>query len=403
MRILLNSLNEIYSNGYKEIYVFKQSNHFIIDQTIRFNIRGKYSILTKGKEKRLLVLKAVAIVFFTLGLGFFSTEVLENFKGRRVDVIYIKSNFGSSSISPESGQPLACPLIVPISYQPKSNENVYQFRARIFQDTLKATESGYITENQTIVKIDNNPMLKETETYNQLPVLNPTGINDKTCFSVIPEDTFQVLLKRRAEGANPVGINMANRYHPGGGVKQGCPAQEEALCRRSNHFLGLKAQPYPIPEMGGIYCPHVQVFRKDDSCGFAFMENPQEVALVAVAAYDLRPGSSDRRDLGLPPYGLIGQDVLKNCSNFMNGTRNKVANMLRMMTCKGHTHIVLGALGCGAFENPPGLISNIFYEIFNTDEFKNRFERVDFAILTMTPKDQNNVDTFSTICEALNK
>lgn len=43
---------------------------------------------------------------------------------------------------------------------------------------------------------------------------------------------------------------------------------------------------------GGIYSPHVLVFRGDDSKGYAFMEKP-------VAAFDFRRNSKDRIKLRL--------------------------------------------------------------------------------------------------------
>lgn len=294
-------------------------------------------------------------------------------------------------------------VIAQASYRAEGSEDAAAFRKRIYHETLKACKHGYQTE-KGYVKIDHDPMLRETISYNQFEPLKPAEQIYKTQFSVIAEDTFQVLLKRKAEGANPVGINMANLFHAGGGAYRGCSAQEESLCYRSNHILGLQTQPYPMPELGGIYCPHVQIFRNNK---YVFLDQPQEVALVAVAAYDLRelkPNEvGDRLNFGFPRQGKLSQEDLQNCEKYMMGTKNKIRNMLRSMAMKGHTTLVLGALGCGAFENPPSLVSSIFHEIFEEPEFKGRFERVDFAILVMSASDQNNVDAFGQVCETLNK
>ena len=284
--------------------------------------------------------------------------------------------------------------------------DAYQMRAKVFRETLGACKRGYVHEN-THINIDNTQMLQGTETYSQPEELGIGAQKYRTKFSVVIDDTLNVLIQLRQGGADPVGLNMAGRC-PGGGVVQGCPAQEEALCRRSNHILGLQTQPYPIPEEGGIYCPHVYVFREDEAHHFAFMKEPQEVALVAAAAFDLRFGSTDRSTFDLP---LMGSDekVLNNCEAYKTKTKSKIRNMLRIMslgtrsTVKGHTHIVLGAFGCGAFENPPVLMSNLFFKVFSEPEFQGRFEQVIFAILKIFPKDQCNVDAFTKICSELNK
>jgi len=173
-------------------------------------------------------------------------------------------------------------------------------------------------------------MLGGTRSYGELPHLSPAVPRYQTQFAVRSEDTFQVLVDLRGQGKKPVGINLANRSHPGGGVAEGCPAQEESLCRRSNHILGLETQRYPFPENGGIYSPHVQVFRNPD---FTFMEEPVDVALVAIAGYDLREHSPARTSLGLPLTGDLPKDLGKP---FCNGTKDKIRNMLREKTCLNH-------------------------------------------------------------------
>lgn len=277
----------------------------------------------------------------------------------------------------------------------------YQERAAIFQETLEACHHGYEYEGAHVT-VHNALMLQHTGSYQKIGPLPELHVY-QTLFSVINDDTFNVLLSLRRSGFNPVGINMANLYYPGGGVESGCPAQEEALCRRSNHILGLKTQSYPISESGGIYCPHVQVFRNDELHLYTFMEEPLEVALVAVAAYDLRPHSSERAALNLPCSGPINAEVLNDNEPYMNGMKTKIRNMLRIMSLKGHLYLVLGALGCGAFNNPPEVVSKLFLEIFREPEFQGRFERVDFAILNLFPKDQANVTAFTEICTQLNR
>lgn len=270
-------------------------------------------------------------------------------------------------------------------------KNPAEYRAKIFEQTQYAVEHGYQFGDKHIM-LDNDAMINGTVTFDATTVskLPPVTNKYKTSFTVTKDDTFNVMIKHVKAGENVVGINMANAHHPGGGVIQGCPAQEEALCRRSNHYLGLTTQQYPLFELGGIYCPNVSVFREDENTGYVPMDTPVMVNLVAVAAEDLRGKNNDI-------------DVLRQDAQFMTVSAERIRNMLRVMFEKGHTTLVLGALGCGAFANPPVLIAEIFKDVFNEDEFKGRFKHVDFAILCQYAKDLYNVDAFQAVCEELSQ
>lgn len=408
MNIFLNSLNEITPLNYK---VFKPVHNLeqVVHNNKTYKVIGEYSLQTRGKEYWLLVIKAVAVVIFSVGLALLFAHVRANLTGKRIDVIHLH-------YPPKTKKTLLAyrklderltasfkkpgPVIAQASYQPKKGEDLYKFRANVFQETLKACRDGYrVSKSQEIIKIDTQPMLEQTETYDQVDPLPPleAGKKHKTHFCVTPEDTLQVLLKYK----NPAGINMANLYTSGGGALEGCPAQEEAVCRCSSHYLGLLTQTdnYPLPEWGGVYCPHVHIIRHSD---FSFMPNPPEVALVAVAAYDLRSNSRDRQGLGLSANGPISESDLLGCGAYMQGTEDKICNMLRTMAHQKHTRIVLGALGCGAFHNPPQIVAGIFKKVLGAPEFEGYFESVDFAILKIFKNDQANVDAFTGICEELN-
>jgi uncharacterized protein (TIGR02452 family) len=200
----------------------------------------------------------------------------------------------------------------------------------------------------------------------------------------------------------PVGMNMANAYTKGGGVLQGCRAQEEHLMRRSNAYKGLETVSYPLGEVGGVYSGGVMIFREDGdgNKGYDYMRSPVEVALVATAAFDLRPGSTDLARLGLNPED-VRVNKLRACPAFMDKTREKLRNCLRSMASHGHTEIVLGAIGCGAFGTPPEVISEIYAELFNEAEFKGRFKRVIFAILNKSAVDAHNVEVFTQMCHRI--
>lgn len=372
------------------------------------SLEHSYRILSKGERFG----KALGCFFATLlslGLGLFFPILRKGWKevweGKKIE----DKTFSSHGSRDNRIRHAASPILLPAaekenppvqaqkSYRPPTDpKTLYMFRKEIYQETLRACDRGYCI-NKKRVTIESDAMKRETICYRELSPLSPAAKRYQTQFSVRTEDTFQVLVGLRKQGKNPVGINLANRFYPGGGVEDGCPAQEESLCRRSNHIFGLKTQRYPFPENGGIYCPHVQVFRNSD---FTFMEDPVDVALVAIAGYDLRDNSGDRQALNLPLTGPLTD--LNACELFTSGTKNKIRNMLREMAEKGHANLVLGALGCGAFQNPPELVARLFKEVFQEKEFEGRFESVDFAILRASyDRDDRNVTAFQNICGEL--
>ncbi len=46
-----------------------------------------------------------------------------------------------------------------------------------------------------------------------------------------------------------------------------------------------------------------------------------------------------------------------------------------------HDSLVLLAIGCDAFANPPAHIAKLFNQVIEEDELKNAFRLIDFAIL----------------------
>jgi len=122
---------------------------------------------------------------------------------------------------------------------------------------------------------------------------------------------------------------------------------------------------YPIPEFGGVFSTDVCIFRASEAQGYAFLP-PQRVACVSVltvAAYAHPPVSK----------GRLKSDMEKK-------TFDKITAMLRQAQCSGVTSLVLSAFGCGAFENPPLHIAELFRDAL-LGEFRGHFRRVVFAII----------------------
>lgn len=202
---------------------------------------------------------------------------------------------------------------------------------------------------------------------------------EKTKIEVIPGDCLEVAIELSEKyGEMPVVLNMANAFKPGGGYRDGSGAQEENLFRRSNLFMCLDENPeksvkYPIPEFGCIYTPNAVVFRGSEAKGYPYLSKPEYISFIASAAYRHPPLKEDRLD-----------------DKDEKGTKRKIVTILNVAYEKGHSIVVLSALGCGAFRNPPHHIAEIFKQVLA--EFDGCFKLVVFAIF-----DDHNVGKHSNL------
>ncbi|CAF1531382.1 unnamed protein product [Adineta ricciae] len=66
-------------------------------------------------------------------------------------------------------------------------------------------------------------------------------------------------------------------------------------------------------------------------------------------------------------------------SKFAVGTRKKIENIFAVAFQHKHDSLVLSALGCGAFKNPPGHVAELFRSVI--EQYAGFFRRITFAIL----------------------
>lgn len=167
-------------------------------------------------------------------------------------------------------------------------------------------------------------------------------------------------------------LNLASERHAGGGWQNGAMAQEEALCYRSSLYLSLHKSYYPLPSLSVIYTPHVLIIRSATSAGHTLYAQPAPdlpvASVISVAAL---------RHPTLTDDGKKFKDAGQRAE-----TKRKIRVSLRVAASKGHTRLVLGALGCGVFSNPPTEVAECFLEVFREQEFQGGWwEDVVFAVM----------------------
>ena len=214
-----------------------------------------------------------------------------------------------------------------------------------------------------------------------------------TCENI---DSFTMALKRKdnptySTDKEVLVLNFANSVNPGGGVRRGARAQEEDLCRTSTLLLSLEsdeAKPYylynralqtVLASDAVIFTPSVEVIknRKGELLGHPFTVSVMTCA-APMFTYDLE-------GLSLQEY----EDLFYN----------RIVTMLKLAACQGYKSLVLGAFGCGAFDNDAALVSDLFLRALQElgiygDKQRKIFHSVDFAVLDRS-EDQYNYDHFA--------
>lgn len=243
--------------------------------------------------------------------------------------------------------------------------NYYDVKAKrvgIFNDTLERIEADAALQ----------PKGKCT-VYRRTYALKDPSPGYETEIEVVNDDCLNAARNLLKYTDKVAVLNMASHRNPGGGVKSGSGAQEENLCRRSNLYLYLTEDPYAYPMKAGSFSQKVCVF-KDGEPDYPLC-TPYYVDIVSAAAWS-------------HPEVVAGR-LTPDKEEF---TRSVMRNIFRMCALAGDEYLVMSALGCGAFRNPPAHIAELFKETLEEREFKGRFRKVVFAIID----DHNSHDNFRT-------
>ena len=263
----------------------------------------------------------------------------------------------------------------------------HELRISIFNSTLKILRQGwYVSPSGKKVELPSaEEVMEAAEMYSEPfrvltdpmePIKTEVRVEDKDCV-LAAKDLIDA-------GYRPAMLNLADLYTPGGLVEFGSGAQEENLCRRSNLIVSLyqfsasriEQYPdiglvenecqYPMDERyGGVYSGVVTFFRGPESSGSQTEDNPYNIPVISVAA------------LSGPRIGADGLMFPEETEI----TLDKIRTIFRIGMANFHDSLVLSALGCGAFANPPAHIAKLFHQVIEEDEFKDKFKLIDFAIL----------------------
>lgn len=251
------------------------------------------------------------------------------------------------------------------------------------QDGVNASEIIHYSPSLNLPKQISAPDTSSSSTSSTTETPLPTP--PKVKVTVIQSDTYdavQTLIKTSKPGTKIAALNMASALQPGGGVLNGALAQEESLCVRSTLYPSLKDNYYRIPPTAAVFTPDVLVFRSSTHADLPKAEWFY-TDIISVAA-------PKHPDTVIGPEGKPVYDVEKDKEEMVL----KVRLIFQVAKMKGITHLVLGALGCGAYRNPVQEVAKIFRKALFGDGRKRGpvegVEEVVFAIFD----DGENLRTF---------
>ncbi len=260
---------------------------------------------------------------------------------------------------------------------------VRELRVQEFRNTVEIVNRGYYTTEsgrQVLFPSDKEMMCKTVFYENEFHAPDVPQNKEQTIVEIQNNDCLYAGVQLKEQGYNPAVLNMANRQIPGGGVTLGAGAQEETLFRRTNLFRSLyqfapnakqfgivpSSYQYPLDKnFGGVYTPYATYFRENEQKGYALLDTPVTLSFISVA--------------GMNHPELTADNMI--ASHLVEPVKNKIRTIFRIGLANGHDSLVLGALGCGAFCNPPRHVARLFHEVMDEREFKNRYKKVVFAIL----------------------
>ena len=174
---------------------------------------------------------------------------------------------------------------------------------------------------------------------------------------------------------NALILNLADDNFPGGCVDAGSGAQEESLFRRSNYHMTLDIANYPLKYNEAMYSSKVTIIKNNENANWSLIS--QNINQLPKVSFVACPGlrcphtikNKDTHEIELNPEDV---QILKN----------KIKLIIQIAYKYNHNTIIFGAIGCGAWKNPPTHVAKIFKEVLH--EYDGVIQNYYFAIMSMT-------------------
>ena len=241
-----------------------------------------------------------------------------------------------------------------------------------FRDTVKYSVDGPL-QRKTANAIKSNKVHYEGFTASK-------RTNNRNANIIVTEGTSFAIAKKYVHYGRIAVLNFANPHYPGGGVENGAMAQEECLCRSSNLYPCLTAGnvqkdyyayhrelKHKFFSDRLIYTHDVTVFKSDDTVPRMMSEDEWfDVDIITCAA----------------PY--LAKQKYTNRAALCDLFKQRIKNIFEAAIDNDIEVLILGAFGCGAFQNPPDIVAKAFNAVIEENNYKSAFSHIVFAIKSTT-------------------
>ncbi|MEU5323231.1 TIGR02452 family protein [Streptomyces sp. NPDC021056] len=248
----------------------------------------------------------------------------------------------------------------------------------IAQQTEQIVEAGFYRASdgrEVSIAAPTEAARAGTRMYGPDPVPVPELPPGDTFVEVTGESSLEAA---RRLGGVPAVLNFASARNPGGGYLNGAQAQEEALCRASALYVCVReardfydhhrAHRDAFYTDRVIHSPAVPVFRDDRG---RLLDEPYTAGFLTAAA---------------PNAGVVRRTVPQRTAELPRALAVRAERVLEVAAAEGYRRLVLGAWGCGVFQNDPAQVAGAFHALLGPGgRFASVFEHVVFGVLDRTP------------------
>lgn len=259
-------------------------------------------------------------------------------------------------------------------------------RIAVFQDTMALCRENEHLRTAIQKSVVGQQVIREDT---EIPVSRKELFAEKAEIIVSKKKSFEASAAYKAQKVCV--LNFASATNPGGGVRRGSSAQEECLCRCSTlypcisekkakaEFHDRHRNMLSYGEMDAlynddiIYTPEVVIFKSDTAVPQTMPEEEWYSAdVITCAAPNLRERPAIMNPEPRNKVIKISDDKLKEIH------ARRAGRILDVAKANGADVVILGAFGCGAFQNPAPVVAAGIREAVK--QHRKDFRMIEFAI-----------------------
>lgn len=269
-------------------------------------------------------------------------------------------------------------------------------RAEKARETIQIIEQGSYTVDDKVIEIKRElaaslagTHLYRDDAFDDMWEQVAVVINSRNYKTAIQVENMTVLKAAAAmtgQGFRTGCLNFASAKNPGGGFLGGAQAQEESLALSSALYPTLMKH-FDMYEYNRsrstflysdqmIYSPDVLVFRDDEG---TLLEEGYTMSFVTSPAVNIGAMKQNR-----PEELLLAKETMLR----------RMDKVLALFAYHNIEHLLLGAWGCGVFQNDPADVAAYFGSfLLPGGKYSRCFKSVVFAVWDRS-KDGHNIQAF---------